>query len=136
VSERPAYVGGGPRTAIPYLTTHDAAALVEFLIAAFGGELVYRHDRSRGVIGNAQVRFGDSRVMLSDVAPGWPAWPTRVYLYVPDVGAAYQNALELGATSLMEPQDEEYGDRAAGVLDPQGNQWWLATAIAYLGRST
>jgi len=53
--------------------------------------------------------------------------PTVLYLYVDDTDATYQRALEAGATSLMEPADQFYGDRNAGVEDPTGNHWWIAT---------
>jgi uncharacterized glyoxalase superfamily protein PhnB len=52
-----------------------------------------------------------------------------LYLYVPNVDAAYQRALKAGATSVMEPADQFYGDRSAGVKDAVGNQWFLGTHI-------
>jgi PhnB protein len=50
-----------------------------------------------------------------------------IYLYVKDADATYKRALQAGATSLMEPADQFYGDRSAGVKDPVGNYWWIAT---------
>jgi uncharacterized glyoxalase superfamily protein PhnB len=55
--------------------------------------------------------------------------PASIYLYVQDTDAAYRRALEAGATSLMEPADQFYGDRSAGVKDSQGNIWWIGTHI-------
>lgn len=55
--------------------------------------------------------------------------PTRFYLYVPDVDATYHRALQAGAISISEPADQPYGDRLAGVADPFGNQWYIATQI-------
>jgi PhnB protein len=132
---RPPYVREGHETATPYIAVDDAEHLIAFLEAAFEGSLEYRHERDDGSIGNAQVRLGGSLVMISDAAANWPAWPCRIYLFVPDVDAAYRRALENDGATLMEPIDEAYGDRAAGVVDPFGNQWWLATSLAYLGRS-
>lgn len=129
---RPPYVRDGNETATPYLSVDGADRLIDFLSAAFGGVLEYRHDRDDGTIGNAQVRLGASLVMISDAAANWPAWPSRVYLFVPDVDEAYERALEHGGATLMEPLDEDYGDRVAGVVDPLGNQWWLATSLASL----
>ena len=53
--------------------------------------------------------------------------PGAIYLYVKDADATYKRALQAGATSLMEPTDQFYGDRSAGVKDPVGNYWWIAT---------
>jgi PhnB protein len=133
-ADRPPYVRLGHETATPYLTVDGAARLVDFLVRSFEGVLESRHDRGDGTIGNAQVRLGASIVMISDAAAGWPAWPSRVYLFVSDVDEAYRRALANGATSLMEPQDEAYGDRTGGVADPLGNQWWLATPLERLTR--
>jgi uncharacterized glyoxalase superfamily protein PhnB len=55
--------------------------------------------------------------------------PTTLYLYVPDIDAVYRRALDAGATSLVEPKDQFYGDRSAGVKDPVGNFWWVATHV-------
>jgi PhnB protein len=131
---RPSYVREGFETVTPYLTVEGAERLIAFLERAFDGELEYRHDREDGGVGNAQVRLGASLVMISDATTNWPAWPSRVYLYVPDVDAAYRRALEHGAAPLMEPIDEDYGDRTGGVVDPLGNQWWLATSLEALRR--
>jgi PhnB protein len=131
---RPPYVRDGNETATPYLTVDGAERLIAFLSAAFDGVLEYRHHRDDGSVGNAQVRIGASLVMISDATANWPAWPSRVYLFVPDVDDAYRRALEYEGASLMEPIDEDYGDRVAGVVDPLGNQWWLATSLASLDR--
>ena len=55
--------------------------------------------------------------------------PTTIYLYVPDTDATYQTALDAGATSLAAPENKFYGDRAAGVMDPTGNRWFIATHV-------
>ena len=55
--------------------------------------------------------------------------PGSRYLYVPDTDAVYQKAVQAGGTSVMEPADQFYGDRNAGVKDPVGNVWWIATHI-------
>lgn len=57
----------------------------------------------------------------------WKAMPSSIYLYVTDCDAVYKRALEAGATSLMEPKDQFYGDRSCGVKDPVGNHWFIAT---------
>jgi PhnB protein len=132
----PPYVRTGNETATPYITVEGAEHLIEFLRSSFGGVLEYEHRREDGSVGNAQVRLGGSLVMISDADANSPAWPSRVYLFVHDVDEAYRRALEHGGTKLMDPLDEEYGDRVAGVLDPLGNQWWLATSLEYLRGGT
>ena len=65
--------------------------------------------------------------MMADARGDWKPMPGAIYLYVIDTDATYQRALGAGATSLMEPADQFYGDRSAGVKDPVGNYWWIGT---------
>jgi PhnB protein len=85
-----------------------------------------------GRIGHAEMRVGDSIVMLADSSTaegsGEPM-PATVMTYVEDADATYGKALEAGATSLREPADQFYGDRSAGVVDPFGNHWWFNTHV-------
>ena len=76
---------------------------------------------------HAEVRIGDSMVMMGDASPEWEPMPGSIHLYVDDADAAYKRALQAGATTLMEPADQDYGDRMAGAKDPFGNIWWIAT---------
>ena len=85
--------------------------------------------RADGSIHHAEIKIGDSIVMMGEPAEPAKARPSTLYLYVPDVDAAYKAALA-GGKSLMEPADEFYGDRSGGVEDPSGNQWYVATRIA------
>ena len=115
----------GPHTITPYLTVKRAEELVEFVKQAFGGVEVLRTTGSAGGL-HAEVRIGESRLMIG----GYESVEeklTALHLYVPDADAVYQRALEAGATSLEEPVDQFYGDREAGVKDPSGNVWWIAT---------
>ena len=84
---------------------------------------------ANGKIAHAEVVLGDSVLMLSDKPPHLEAMPASLYLYVDDTDARYKRALETGGTSVMEPADQFYGDRNAGVKDPTGNLWWIATHI-------
>ena len=77
---------------------------------------------------HAEVRIGDSMVMLGGGA-GFPPMPAMLLLYVNDVDNVYQLALQAGATSLEAPANQAYGDRRAGVKDPFGNHWYMATHI-------
>jgi PhnB protein len=119
----------GFHTVTPYLLVSDAARLIEFLKQAFGAEVVRQSTRPDGGILHAQVRVGDSPVMMGEVSGPWQPMPGSLYLYVPDTDAVYRRALRAGASSVMEPADQFYGDRNAGVKDPVGNIWWIATHI-------
>ncbi|MGH9929734.1 MAG: VOC family protein [Pyrinomonadaceae bacterium] len=115
----------GYQTITPYLTVERAEQLVEFVKQAFGGYEVFRTIGSAGGL-HAEVTIGDSKLMIGGYK-GVEEKLTALHLYVPDADAVYQRALEAGATSLEEPVDQFYGDREAGVKDPSGNVWWIAT---------
>ena len=80
-------------------------------------------------ISAADLKIGDSHVMIGEASDQHPAMPGMVHLYVPDVDAVYRRAIAAGGTSAMEPKDQFYGDRGAGVQDPSGNHWYIATHI-------
>jgi uncharacterized glyoxalase superfamily protein PhnB len=119
----------GHHTVTPYLVVQDAAQLIEFMKQAFLAEEILRMAQPDGVIGHAEVRIGDSRVMLGEARGEYKPMPAMLHLYVEDADAVYRRALQAGATSLREPVDEFYGDRIGGVKDRFGNQWWIATHI-------
>src|SRR5262249_30794000 len=122
-------VPDGFHTVTPYLVVDGASKLIEFLKAAFDAEEVYASKMPDGTIMHAQVRIGDSMIMLAQSGGPYPPLPCAIYLYVKDADAAYKRALKAGATSLMEPADMFYGDRNGGVKDASGMQWWIATHI-------
>lgn len=113
----------------PYFVVNDAARFIAFLKAAFGAEEQMVTTRQDGTIGHASVRIGDSMAMLGQASDQWKATPASMYLYVVDTDATYRRALEAGATTIMEPADQFYGDRNAGVIDAEGNTWWIATHV-------
>lgn len=119
----------GYHTITPYLVVEGADALIGFLREAFGGEELHRMERPEGGILHAEVRIGDSRVMLADATAEWPVQPSLLHLYVEDVDATFARALQAGATSVMEPANQFYGDRHGGVKDGAGNQWWISTHV-------
>jgi uncharacterized glyoxalase superfamily protein PhnB len=120
----------GYHSVTPYLTVEDADKLVEFVKQVFGvadcSECMRRPD---GTIQHAEIRIGNSVVMLAQAGGPWKSRPSTLYVYVPDVDDVYRRALGAGAKSLMEPANQFYGDRNAGVEDPTGTYWWLATHI-------
>ncbi len=117
----------GYHTVTPYLTVQRAAKLIEFLQQAFEAREIERMTQPDGTIRHAEVRIGDSVVMMSESGGEREPMPSAIYLYVNDTDAVYKRALQAGATSLMEPADQFYGDRSAGVKDLSGNYWWIAT---------
>ncbi len=121
----------GYHNVTPYLAVEGADNLMQFVTHAFGAQEILRMDTPDGKIGHAEVRIGDSIVMLADAPTtdqGEPM-PAMIHLYVDDSDKVYRQAIEAGATSLREPTDQFYGDRTAGVRDPVGNQWWIATHV-------
>ena len=119
----------GYHTVTPFLLVKGASEVIEFLKQAFGAVESSRHKLPDGSIMHAEVRIGDSNVMLADASQKWPSMPTMLYVYVQDVDKVYKKAVQAGGKSLREPTNEFYGDRSAGVMDAGGNQWWIATHI-------
>lgn len=118
------------QTITPYFTVKDADRLMEFLVAAFGASLVKdsRHDDGR--VQHARFLIGNSLIMLNEATDDYPPNASQMHIYVGDTDVAYKSALRLGAQSFMEPNDRPHGDRMAGIKDPCGNVWWLATRKA------
>ena len=113
----------GYHTVVPYLLVGDVGAQLAFVDRAFGARVTMQSEE------HADVEIGDSHVMIGQARGEWKAMPTMLYLYVPDTDATYAQALEAGGISLQEPKDMFYGDRNAGVRDPLGNMWWIATHV-------
>lgn len=78
---------------------------------------------------HAEVKIGNSMVMLGEATEQWRPMPDKIALYVEHADAWYKRALEAGATSVKEPSDQFSGDRGAGVQDFAGNHWWIHTHI-------
>lgn len=115
------------RTVTVYYHPVGAPKFIEFLEQAFGAEELMRHEEE-GVILHAKVRLGDSAIELGESRGPSVPMPTAIYMYVKDCDALYEQALQAGATSMLEPTDQPYGDRNAWVKDPFDNVWYLATA--------
>jgi uncharacterized glyoxalase superfamily protein PhnB len=116
----------GHHTVTPFLRVIDAAKLIEFLKPAFGATVTFRMDGPDGSVMHAEVKIGDSMVMIGQSPE---PLPSMIHLYVPDTDAVYKSAMAAGAKSIREPADQFYGDRSAGVRDFCGNEWWMATHI-------
>jgi len=120
-----------------YLVIKNCAAAIEFYKKAFGARERMRTTRPDGTIGHAEIQFGDSCIMMADENAEINAFspqyyngsPVSIVVYVENCDAMYGQAIAAGGKNLREPRDESYGDRMAGVLDPFGFTWWIATPI-------
>ena len=123
----------GYHSLTPYLGIDKAGEAIEFYKKAFGATQVMRLDMPDGRVGHAELRIGDSSLMLGtpcdQMALRNPDEHTSIglHLYVEDVDAQFQRAVDAGATVVSEPKDQFYGDRSASVKDPFGHLWFLAT---------
>src|SRR5438309_1801985 len=121
----------GLHTVTPYLAGEGAAKLIDFLERAFGAVVEERHPRPDNPekIMHSQILIGDSRIELGSARGEWQTMPAALHLFVDDVGAVdgvYQRALDAGAKPLFPPSDQSYGQRVGGVVDPEGNRWYIA----------
>jgi PhnB protein len=127
----------GFRSITPHLVCEGAAAALDFYAKAFNAVEISRMPGPDGKLMNAQLRIGDSMLMLNDAFPEYGApgplalkgTPVVVHLYVPDVDAAFAQAVAAGATPMMPPADQFWGDRYAMLQDPFGHRWSIATHL-------
>jgi PhnB protein len=117
----------GSHSVTPYLVVPAVAKLLDFLKQAFGATENSRLLRPDGAIMHADVKIGDSIILMGEPMGAMQPMPGCLYLYVNDADAVYQRALQAGAVSVAEPANLFYGDRRAGVRDASGNLWWIAT---------
>ena len=124
----------GHHTATPFLVVNGAAEALDFYKRAFGAKEIMRVEVA-GKVGHAQIRIGNSRIMLSDEHPragaraprSFGGSPVRIFLYVPNVDTFVGRAVAIGA-KLQQPVDEKlYGDRSGSLEDPFGHVWHVAT---------
>lgn len=127
----------GYHTATPYLIVDGAARALDFYASVFGATELMRMEAPNGKIGHAEIRIGDSVIMLADEHPEMGAkspralggTPVSIMLYVADVDTLYNRAIEAGAKELRPLQDQFYGDRSGTVTDPFGHVWTIATHV-------
>ena len=130
-----AQLPAGTQTVTPHLTVQDAAAALDFYRRAFGAEELFRLVEPGGRVGHAEIRIGNSTVMLCDEYPDFGALspptiggsPVKLHLYVPDVDAFVAGAVAAGATLLRPVADQFYGDRTGMIADPFGHCWHIGT---------
>jgi PhnB protein len=125
----------GYHTATPYLIVKDAARALEFYKKAFGARETMRFADPSGKIGHAEIRIGNSPIMLADEHPDMGfrgpqalgGSPVGILLYVEDADQWFARAIAAGATTLRPVKDQFYGDRSGTLTDPFGHNWTIAT---------
>ena len=131
------YIPNGYHTITPYLAVRDANKLLQFLKQAFDAEEIETHRNKEGIIMNAELKIGDSIVMIGEVQLKFEEsklLKSMIYMYVADVDSVYKKAILADGKSILEPINHFYGDRSGAVEDPAGNQWWIATHIEDVSR--
>lgn len=127
----------GYHTLTAYLAVDDAAAAIDFYGRAFGAKERVRMAGPGDSVMHAELEIGDSLLMLSDPFPQASTKPPKelggtsasIFMYVEDIDSMYKQAMDAGASSLMEPDDMFWGDRFGSVQDPFGHSWTIATHV-------
>lgn len=127
----------GYHSVTPYLILSGGVDAIEFYKKAFGAKEILRMMRPDGRVGHAEIKIGDSTIMLADEHPEMGARgpktvggsPVTIHLYVEDVDAVFSRAVAAGAKVLRPLQNQFYGDRSGGVEDPFGHAWYIATHV-------
>jgi PhnB protein len=127
-SSVPSFVRPGFNNIAPYIVVNGAAKFIEFLKAAFQGTERLRVPRPDGAVMHAEIGIGNSVIELADANEQHAPRPTTVHLYVDDADAAYERALQAGATSIYAVDDQFWGDRQGCAKDDFGNVWYIAMA--------
>jgi PhnB protein len=134
---KPKPIPEGYHTATPYLIIKDAAKAIEFYKKAFGAKEMMRMSQPDGRIGHAEIKIGDSPIMLADEFPEMGARSPQslggssvsILLYVEDVDAFANQAVAAGTKVVRAVKDQFYGDRSGSFEDPFGHQWHIATHV-------
>jgi PhnB protein len=119
----------GYHTVTPLLSVKGAGRLIDFMKKAFGATETYRFPAPDGSVMHAEIKIGDSILMLGEGTKECTAMPSSFYVYVQDADATYREALNAGGESLEGPTDQFWGDRVASIKDFAGNKWMIATHV-------
>jgi len=133
------YIPKGYNSITPYLVIKGASQAIDYYKKVFGATEVFRMDTPDGKVGHAELKIGDSHVMLADENPKMGQGhtsaasigtsPVSLYLYIPDVDRIVERAVTAGAKVLKPVQDQFYGDRSGFIQDPFGHLWGIATHV-------
>ncbi|MCE7065417.1 glyoxalase/bleomycin resistance/extradiol dioxygenase family protein [Dyadobacter sp. CY326] len=123
-------IPNGHQAVMPYLMLDGASKFKDFTTNVFAGVITQTHyqEDDANAIKHSEVRIGESTIMFCDSRGEWPAQPANLFVYVDNADDTFQKALSEGATSVMEPADQDYG-RSCGVKDPCGNVWWITSVL-------
>lgn len=120
----------GYTSVAPYLISEGAQRVIDFLVEVFDATPLRRFEMPDGSIMHAEVRVGDTVVMIGDANDQWPAVPAHMHVYVEQVDVVFNRALAAGGTPVQDPVERDGDpDRRGGVKDPAGNTWWIATQV-------
>ena len=111
----------------PFLIANDAQKVIDFATKALGAHTVSCLRHNDGTIWNAELEVFGAKVLIAGAHGDQQAFPAFLYLYVEDADSVFKQAIEAGGEPLMQTSDQFFGDRNAGVMDSQGNVWWIAT---------
>ena len=131
------YIPAGYHTATPYLVLHGAAKALDWYENVFGAQEEFRFPMPDGKIGHAEIKIGDSHIMLADECPemgyrgpeSYGGSPASIMIYVEDADAVFKKAVANGAKVKQDLKDQFYGDRNGTITDPFGHVWTIATHI-------
>lgn len=133
------YIPQGYNSITPYLVVRGAAQAIDYYKKVFGATETVRMDTPDGKVGHAELKIGNSHIMLADENPGMGqgyssaatigASPVSLYVYLPDVDRVVERAVAEGAKLLKPVQDQFYGDRSGFIQDPFGHLWGVATHV-------
>ena len=125
----------GYHTVTPYLIVHDGKAALDYYKKAFGANILMCMDSPGGKVGHAEIKIGDSVIMLGDEVPEMDikspksvgGCPMGILLYVEDCDTMFDQAIAAGGEVKRPMKDQFYGDRSGTLEDPFGHQWTVAT---------
>jgi PhnB protein len=131
------HIPKGYQTAIPYLMLNEAARAIEFYCEVYGATEMFRMPQPDGKIAHAEIKLGDSVIMLGDEFPGaacrapgaYGGTPVGICVYLKDCDTVVAKAVARGAKIIRPLQDQFYGDRSATLVDPFGHCWTISTHI-------
>ena len=132
MEQQESYTRPGYTSVSPYLMVDDVRKQMEFIKNVF--QVEPKEDIGQNPDGHAEIKIGDTTIMMGVGRSQWPSRQSMNYVYVENVDETYERAKQFGAKILLAPTERYYGDRECGFEDMHGNQWWCATFLRTLSR--
>ena len=126
------YKPAGIQSLVPFIYVENVPEYLEFVKAAFGVKVITETKDDNGTVFYGTLQFDDTTYFVQEATDELKPSSVALYLYVPDLDAAYKRAVDAGAISLAEPQEQYHGDSYALLSDKWGSQWYLAFATVIL----